>query len=309
MDVEKKPLLSVCLITYNHAPFIRQAVDSILMQQTDFYWELIIADDCSTDGTTKIVQEYALNNPGKIKTILQAKNVGAAKNWMQLITTPKTKYIAYFEGDDYWTDPLKLQKQVDYLERNQDCSICYHRVNILSVNELEPETLNSSENSRVFTINDLLSGNIMHTPSVVFRNQYDFENLGWLSKCKIGDYPLHCYNALKGYVYYMPDIMAVYRTNPNSTFFPLAHTQKYQKLIATLDVMAQHLPVTEDQKGILIKRRNEFIHILLNETYKEGFHWQTFKLWIKYLNVSLSTSLRWFKIRISNPKIKTVTIG
>ena len=89
------------------------------MQKVDFDYELIIADDYSTDGTREIILDYKENYPGLIKLILQKRNVGPGKNWLDLIEAPKSKYIAYFEGDDYWTDPYKLQKQVDFLEANE----------------------------------------------------------------------------------------------------------------------------------------------------------------------------------------------
>ena len=111
------PLLSVCLITYNHNKYIREAIESILMQKVNFTWELIIADDFSTDGTREIVLEYKEKYPDFIKLILQEKNVGATRNWIDLIIAPKSKYIAYFEGDDYWTNPYKLQKQRDFIYR------------------------------------------------------------------------------------------------------------------------------------------------------------------------------------------------
>src|SRR5260221_9377408 len=108
--VMSTPLLSVCLITYNHSKFIRQAIEGVLMQSVNFSWELIIADDCSTDGTREILLEYKQKYPDFIKLILQKQNVGPAKNWLGLITSPKSKYIAYFEGDDFWIHPFKLQK-------------------------------------------------------------------------------------------------------------------------------------------------------------------------------------------------------
>jgi len=118
-------LLSVCLITYNHINYIEQAIEGVLMQKANFSWELIIADDCSTDGTREIVKTYQEKYPGFIKLILQKKNVGAAKNCIDLISYPNSKYIAYFEGDDYWTDPYKLQKQVDFLEANPKIVGCF----------------------------------------------------------------------------------------------------------------------------------------------------------------------------------------
>ena len=130
--MEQYPLLSVCLITYNHFKYIKQAIDGVLMQKVDFSWELIIADDFSTDGTREILLEYKKKYPQFITLILQEKNVGAAQNWLDLITSPKSKYIAYLEGDDYWTDENKLQKQIDFLEENEGYSGCFHYTQILN---------------------------------------------------------------------------------------------------------------------------------------------------------------------------------
>ena len=105
-----QPLLAVCLITYNHKTFIQEALEGVLMQKVDFPFKIIIADDYSTDGTRDILLQYKERYPDLITLILQQKNVGAAQNWIDLITAPKSKYIACFEGDDYWTDENKLQK-------------------------------------------------------------------------------------------------------------------------------------------------------------------------------------------------------
>lgn len=118
------PLLSVCLITYNHANFIKEALEGVLMQEADFSWELIIADDHSTDGTTEIVIDYKKKYPNIIKLILQEKNVGPSQNWLDMINLPKSRYIAFLEGDDYWIDPLKLQKQVDIFMKHPDTIVC-----------------------------------------------------------------------------------------------------------------------------------------------------------------------------------------
>jgi glycosyltransferase involved in cell wall biosynthesis len=137
MENNFSPLLSVCLITYNHAIFINQAIEGVLMQKVDFSWEIIIADDCSTDGTRDTLINYQKKYPHLIKLILQEKNVGAAKNWQDLITKSKSKYIAYLEGDDYWTSPLKLQKQMDIFHRHPDTILCGTRAKIWDENKQE----------------------------------------------------------------------------------------------------------------------------------------------------------------------------
>ena len=125
-----EPLLSIVTITYNHEPYIRKCIEGVLMQQVNFPIEFIIAEDCSTDGTLAICKEYAEKYPDFIKIITSENNVGALQNEVRAINVANGKYLAFCEGDDYWTDPLKLQKQVDFLENNLDYSVCFTRYNI-----------------------------------------------------------------------------------------------------------------------------------------------------------------------------------
>lgn len=124
-----KPLVSVCCITYNHAPFIRQSIEGMLMQKTTFPIEILIHDDCSTDGTTKIVEKYAAKYPDKIFPLYELENQYSKGVWVDGFNYRRArgKYIAYCEGDDYWTDPLKLQKQVDFMEHHDAYSVCFTR--------------------------------------------------------------------------------------------------------------------------------------------------------------------------------------
>ena len=130
---EQLPLVSICSITYNHAPYIRQCLDGFLMQETNFKYEIIIHDDASTDGTTEIIKEYAEKYPDLITPIFQSENQYSKglRGFYARFVFPraKGKYIALCEGDDYWTDPLKLQKQVDFLEANPEYVMCTHRYN------------------------------------------------------------------------------------------------------------------------------------------------------------------------------------
>ena len=124
------PLVSICCITYNHAQFIRKCLDGFLMQQTDFPIEILIHDDCSTDGTTEIIREYEAKYPELIFPLYEEENQyqqgKAAEIDFYNYRRARGKYIAYCEGDDYWTDPLKLQKQVDFMESHPEYSVCFH---------------------------------------------------------------------------------------------------------------------------------------------------------------------------------------
>lgn len=127
------PLLSIVTVTYNHAPYIEKCIEGVLMQRVNFPMEFIIAEDCSTDETRSICVKYAKRYPDLIRLIVSDANVGALANERRAFEAVRGKYVAYCEGDDYWTDPLKLQRQVDFLESHPDYSACFHRCLHLSV--------------------------------------------------------------------------------------------------------------------------------------------------------------------------------
>jgi glycosyltransferase involved in cell wall biosynthesis len=113
------------MITYNHAPYIAQAIEGVLQQKTNFPFELVIGEDCSTDGTREIVFEYQKKHPDIIRVITSDENVGAKKNGLRVLKACQGKYIAFCEGDDYWHNPDKLQKQVDYMESHPECGMLF----------------------------------------------------------------------------------------------------------------------------------------------------------------------------------------
>ena len=207
------PKVSVCMITYGHEKFIEEAINGVLMQQCDFEVELIIANDCSPDKTDEIIHKVIDSHPKSswIKYIKHDKNIGMMPNFIFAMQECKGKYIALCEGDDYWTDPLKLQKQVDVLEANSDYVLCFHKVDILKpIGEIVDDFITKvPENYQ--TIGTLARlGNYIHTPSVVFRNiikEFPFE----FKQSPIGDYFLYMMLAEHGKLKYLKDKMAVYR--------------------------------------------------------------------------------------------------
>ena len=126
--MNSKPLISIWMITYNHEKYIGEAIDSILEQKTDFEYEIVIGEDCSTDGTRAILLEYKEKFPDKFKLLLHDENVGIVENMLQTFQACNGEYVAMLEGDDYWNDPTKLQKQVDFLRENPEYIVCYHNI-------------------------------------------------------------------------------------------------------------------------------------------------------------------------------------
>jgi glycosyltransferase involved in cell wall biosynthesis len=208
-----QPTVSVIMITYGHEAYIRQAIEGVLMQECDFPVELIVADDCSPDGTPQFMNEILISHPQafKIRYTRHLKNKGMVSNFLWALEQAEGKYIALCEGDDYWTDPYKLQKQVDFLEQNPDYVACFHDVKVLLPNgDLVEDTITSVP-AQYETIEDLArDGNYIHTPSVVFRNviqEYPAE----LNHSTIGDYFLYLLLAQYGKFKYWKEEMAVYR--------------------------------------------------------------------------------------------------
>jgi glycosyltransferase involved in cell wall biosynthesis len=211
------PLVSVCLITYNHELYIRKAIESVLMQKVNFSWEIIIADDCSIDATQSIINEYYSKYPLLIKPILRDKNVGAGLNFLELIHSAKAKYIAYLEGDDYWTDVNKLQKQFDFMESNSDFSMCYHKVNWQFMYESSvfndyPIESNIGDETFLTAKEVLEKGWLIRSCSMFFRKIILPKGFEFLH---VGDYPLHILLADRGKIGFINDCMGTYRIHQN----------------------------------------------------------------------------------------------
>lgn len=201
-------VVSVCMITYNHENFIREAIDGVLMQKTDFPIELIIGEDCSTDSTRKIVVEYAEKHPDIIRPLLPESNLGMMKNFIKTMEAATGKYIALCEGDDYWTDPYKLQKQVDFLEANEEYSGCGHLFQTLN----DGIYIDSVTDIQKKTLTDVLNCNLnIHTATFVFRRKYlRYPKFDFLS----GDMFLFTLMALEGSIFVLNGKMSVYRKHP-----------------------------------------------------------------------------------------------
>jgi glycosyltransferase involved in cell wall biosynthesis/SAM-dependent methyltransferase len=217
----EKPLISIACVAYNHEKYIAQAVEGFLMQEINFLVEIIIHDDASTDNTAKIVAEFAQKYPALIYPIFQAVNQYSQKRkpFIDFIF-PKCrgKYIAVCEGDDYWTDPNKLQKQIDFLESNPEYVICFHNAQVMFDDPREKIMLysdfpwNGIDRKRdVYTIEDLIATPLCPTASVIFRKPANFNLPDWFYKVPSGDMALQTLLCGDGKVKYFDECWAVYR--------------------------------------------------------------------------------------------------
>ncbi len=208
-------LVSVNCITYNHEKYIANAIEGFLMQKTNFEYEVLIGEDCSTDNTRKIVESYIEKYPNIMRLITSEKNVGGRQNGRRLHENSRGKYIAICEGDDFWTDPNKLQKQVDYLESHPECTLCFHAANI--VNETGMPTgklVRPYKNSTIILMEDIIAGGgeFCATASLMFLKRTMVNPPRFFLEAHVGDYPMQMWTAYQGTAYYIDEMMSSYRT-------------------------------------------------------------------------------------------------
>lgn len=218
----KKPTVSVLTISYNQEKYIEQVLESVRKQKTNFLVEHLIADDCSTDKTRDILQKYKKKYPDNIRLIFNKKNKGAAQNFFDTYLQCRGKYIAFLEGDDYWTSKNKLQAQVDFLDKNKDCSICYHKVKMVNRygQVLNTLPLQYMRRKRASLVDLLLNQSFMATCSTMVRKLpiNSFPSL-YKKMRHIADMPLNILHAQNGKIGYLNENMAVYRNASSKNAF------------------------------------------------------------------------------------------
>ena len=209
--------VSVFMITYNHAPFIAQAIESIVTQQVNFEFELVIGEDKSTDNTLAICQEYAAKYPGIIRLLPTDRNYGVMGNTVRVLEACKGTYIATCEGDDYWCDENKLQKQVDFLDANPDYSMCFTAIGVLDEMgwNLPDEYYFPKPEKEDYTIGDFIVSemNIVPTPTLMFRNVLPHPLPDFFVNSMAGDMVIQLFTGDKGKAKLINEKMAVYRNH------------------------------------------------------------------------------------------------
>jgi glycosyltransferase involved in cell wall biosynthesis len=217
-ETRERPSVSVAMLVYNHERYIAEAIESVLMQKTTFSVQLVIAEDFSSDGTRSILFDYQKRFSDKIKLILQNKNVGLRQNKFDLFLHLQGDYIAVLEGDDYWTDSFKLQKQVNFLENNLDYAMSMGKVQILiektGLIKKKKEHVNPA-NREFFTLKDYLKAPFSHTSTFLFKKEVvKFPN--WFWEVYAADQSLVVIVAKTGKIKYHNELFSIYRQNEHS---------------------------------------------------------------------------------------------
>jgi glycosyltransferase involved in cell wall biosynthesis len=206
-----EPLVSIVCVTYNHEKYISDAIDGFLMQETSFPFEIIIGEDCSTDGTAKIVKKYTEIYPDIITSIIRPKNIGGGSNFSDCIQRARGSFIAYCDGDDYWIDEKKIEKQANHLRDNKCTSLCFHKVSVL---QREGEIYSyKTPKKKILKFNDILFVNYIPMCSIMFNSE--FLPAGYFSteinNFKLGDIPMQLTLTNRAHAYFSSEVMGVYR--------------------------------------------------------------------------------------------------
>lgn len=314
--VHDQPMVSVAILSYNHAPFIRQAIESVLAQKHEFSFEIVISDDCSPDGTGKIIDEYQARHPDLFVRKDPPANVGMMANLERVWSACRGKYIAFLEGDDWWHVQDKLAVQIAFMEAHPEFTLCGHGVRWVRRNGDDEREIPCELARRPLrgTIQDLIEGNYIQTCSVVFRNGIVPKIPQWLSGLAMGDWPLFLLHAVHGPIAMLEQTMATYRLHGGGTWsaqtvmkrhksclhalrimranFPIEYSSYFTRTLLLLEALMIHILTDNGQFGEARQALGRFLgaNPSLDREIRRGLHWHFMKASNKWDSLSIQ---RW----------------
>ena len=290
-------LVSIKCLVYNHEPYLRQCLDGFVMQKTSFAFEAIVHDDASTDNSAAIIREYAEKYPDIIKPIYETENQyskhdGSLRRIMDSAISPSSKYLAICEGDDYWTDPLKLQKQYDIMEKHPDCTICFNRVQAVYEDGITPEfmipSIKSALCSGYIQLDNLIKeefdlGRWCFQTSSFFvtkaiSNGYITFKKENLPSFPYGDLPLIMFALTEGMGYFIDETMGCYRRFSGG-FCSSLQANREKKIKTGYQVIKgceefDKYTNFKYHKMILKKIKREEFYVIYNKMSLRPRHWE-----------------------------------
>ena len=249
-----KDFVSVIVTSYNHEKYIRECIDSILMQK-GVQFELIIGDDASTDGTRKILEEYQRQYPKIIKLLPETENMGVTKNLKRCFEAVTGDYVALCEGDDYWTDPYKLKKQVKFLKKRTDCAMCFNSLLALFEHDQKKNFISPKLTNDIFTTRDLILSNfIANFSCCMYRKEvidklpeglYDIFTIDWMFNIAVSEF---------GNIGFLKDTMSVYRKHDKGLWSSRSSNEQVLDTLRDIDVYNEFLSFKYDSEFQEVKK-------------------------------------------------------
>lgn len=290
-------VVSVICLAYNHEKYIRDALEGFVSQITDFKYEVLINDDASTDNTSLIIREYEHKYPKIIKPIYQnenqySKGIKIVKDI--LIPRAKGKYLAFCEGDDYWCDCNKLQKQIDILENNSEYSACVHNTNYFYMNNGKCIKKYTDKNNVLYLKDCVMcGGQSFHTSSLVVRKKHYLNKPDFTTIVNgVGDYPNAIYYSLCGSIYYIGNVMSVYRVGTEGSWTKRVGTNR-KKSEVVLSQIIHMLKVADSYSNY--REHAIFLKAIEKQEYNLYFNNKKYRSVIRhpcFREESLMTKLR-----------------
>ena len=245
--------VSVLMVTYNHERYLASALESVLAQETDFDFEVVVGEDCSTDGTRGIAREYEARHPGKVRLLLRETNLGMMRNFEDTYRNCRGRYVALLDGDDYWTCPRKLQSQAEFLDSHPGYTLCFHPVAVVGEEGGEVSSWPPGGVANSPGIEDLLELNVIPSCSAMYRIGVVERFPGWMLALDIGDWPFNILHAQHGKVGFLPETMAAYRVHPDGSWSSQDTARKMGNVIRFYDAVNAHLAFRYDRTVRMMK--------------------------------------------------------
>lgn len=276
-DSASHPKVSVLITTYNQENLITQTVDSVLMQVVDFDYEIVIGEDASSDRTREIVVELARQHPEKIRVLLRdpevanrERHLAGKMNFLQALQSCRGEYIAILDGDDYFTSPHKLQKQVDFLDAHPECMICFHNVRAVYADGSQGgENLCPADQKEITGIEQLLWGNFIPSCSIMHRREPVLQLPDWFFTAKVGDWPLNIFRAQYGKIGYLNEVLSAYRVHAAGAW---SLRKRSHQLVISLKILDNIDKDLEFKYSATIRRAKARILFELAELYLQSGH-------------------------------------
>ncbi|MBK2085593.1 glycosyltransferase [Francisella adeliensis] len=302
-----KPTVSICCITYNHELYIKEALDSFLMQETNFIFEILIDDDASSDQTKNIIKDYKERYPKIIKPLSRKNNVGSMTNFIENIKRAKGKYIALCEGDDYWTDPRKLQVQINEMQKYPKVGLSFHlssEVDGLG-NIVSPKLQNGN---RIYSFREIITGDfhLVQTNTIVFKKE-KLDNLNYklFSQSPVGDVWIRACSSMPNGALFINKVMGCYRVlSAGSWSASMNNDERFigyaERMIKSINDFDKYWDYKYHKIFFIYK--NKFINIVIKRNI-------SFELKLEFINkhkkmMSLKNWLQW-RIIYSYPRMES----
>lgn len=261
------PRVSILMLTYNHAKLIEQAIEGVLSQKTTFAFKLLLCDDCSTDGTREICMRYAKSHPAHIVLQLPERNRGAQPNAIQIYNSSHGEFVAVCEGDDYWTHPEKLQRQVEAMDAHPNWSGCFHKTRVCYDDPAARDSfLPDFESPREVGLEQIAAENCIATCSVMYRRKLVPKLPDLFSALALCDWPLNILYASHGPFGYLSEEMAVYRRHSGGSWSTLKQAVRLDHTLRAL--FAVESATDEPIRSKIIQGRREFLQRVYIDDYE-----------------------------------------